>query len=167
VIVDNVVSQNPSQTRSQNAGDARSYGIEVALDQRLSRRVSFFVNGTWSASRISNPLDRDQDGAQIPFVPDWTANAGASLSLPHGFTVSPYLRAVGTYYDSTSKSGRLAFGEYVIPALRLEAMLSSGGSADVVFAVDLNNITNNRYAMPWQFRDPGFSLFGTVSLRLR
>ena len=37
VIVDNVVSQNPSQTRSVNAGDATSYGVEVALDQALSR----------------------------------------------------------------------------------------------------------------------------------
>jgi outer membrane receptor protein involved in Fe transport len=167
VIVDNVVSQDPSQTRSSNAGNATSYGVEVALDQAVSRSVSWFVNGTYTHSRIENPLDLDQDGADIPFVPDWTANAGASVSLPRGFTVSPYLRAVGSYYDGTSKSGRQSFGKYVIPALRVESLIPAGAGADVVLTLDLNNLTNNRYAMPWQFRDPGFSAFGTVSVRLK
>ena len=167
VIVDNVVSQNPSQTRSVNAGDARSYGVEVALDQAVSRRVRWFANATYTHSRIQNPIDPTQDGAEIPFVPDWMANVGASFALPHGFTVSPYLRAVGTYYDSTSLSGRQSFGDYVVPALRLQAAVAAGAKSDVVFALDLNNLVDDRYAMPWQFRDPGFNAFATVALRLR
>jgi outer membrane receptor protein involved in Fe transport len=167
VIVDNVVSQNPSQTRSVNAGDATSYGVEVALDQALSRSFRWFANATYTHSRIQNPIDPTQDGAEIPFVPDWMANVGATLVLPHGFTVSPYLRAVGTYYDSTSVSGRLSFGEYVVPALRLQAAVAAGAKGEVVFALDLNNLVDDRYAMPWQFRDPGFNALATVALRLR
>jgi outer membrane receptor protein involved in Fe transport len=166
-IVDNVVSQNPSQTRSVNAGNATSYGIEATLDHALGRGLSWFANGTWTHSRVENPLDPDQDGAEISFVPDWMANVGASLSLPHGFTVSPYLRAVGTYYDSTSLSGRRSFGGYAVPALRLQAVAGAGARAEVVIALDLNNITDNRYEMPWQFRDPGFSAFGTVAVRVK
>ncbi len=63
---------------------------------------------------------------------------------------------MGRYYDSTSKSGRQSFGKYVIPALRVESVIPAGAGADVVLTLDLNNLTNNRYAMPWQFRDPGF-----------
>ena len=167
VIVDNVVSQNPSQTRSVNAGDATSYGVEVALDQALGRRVGWFANATYTHSRIGNPIDTTQDGAEIPFVPEWMANAGATFILPHGFTVSPYLRAVGTYYDSTSLSGRQSFGGYVVPALRLQAAMAAGAKSDVVFALDLNNLANDRYAMPWQFRDPGFNVLATVAVRLK
>jgi hypothetical protein len=32
-------------------------------------------------------------------------------------------------------------------------------------AVDLQNLTNNRYVMPWQFRDPGFFALGSLELR--
>jgi outer membrane receptor protein involved in Fe transport len=166
-IVDNVISQNPSQTRSANAGNATSYGVEVTLDHSLGRSLSWFANGTYTHSRVENPLDPDQEGAAIPFVPDWMANVGASVSLPHGFAVSPYLRAVGTYYDSTSKAGRQSFGGYAIPALKLQSVVAAGARSDVVFALDLNNITDNRYAMPWQFRDPGFSVFGTVAVRIK
>ena len=167
VIVDNVVSQNPSQTRSVNAGDATSYGVEVALDQSLCRSVRWFANATYTHSRVQNPIDPTQDGAEIPFVPEWMANVGASFVLPHGFSVSPYLRAVGTYYDSTSLSGRQSFGDYVVPALHLQAAVAAGAKSEVLFALDLNNLVDDRYAMPWQFRDPGFNLFATVALRLR
>ena len=166
-IVDNVVSQNPSQTRSVNAGRATAYGVEVTLDHSIGRSVSWFANGTYTHSRVESPLDPDQEGAQISFVPDWMANVGASVSLPHGFTISPYLRAVGTYYDSTSRAGRRSFGGYVIPALKLQSLVAAGSRSDVVFALDLNNITDNRYEMPWQFRDPGFSVLGTVAVRIK
>ncbi|HUL76115.1 MAG TPA: TonB-dependent receptor [Vicinamibacteria bacterium] len=166
-IVDNVVSQNPSQTRSVNAGNATSYGVEATLDQAVGKSLTWFANGTYTHSRIENPLDADQQGAQVPFVPDWMGNVGASLSLHRRITVSPYLRAVGTYYDSTSLAGRQSFGGYVIPALRLQAVAAAGARSDVVFALDLNNLADNRYSMPWQFRDPGFSVFGTVAVRIR
>jgi hypothetical protein len=30
--------------------------------------------------------------------------------------------------------------------------------------VDLYNLTNNEYEMPWQFQDPGFSVIGGVKV---
>ncbi len=167
VIVDNVVSQNPSQTQSINAGNATSYGVELAFDHALSRHISWFANATFTSSEIDNPLDPGQSGAEIPFVPDWMANLGASFQLPHGFVISPYLRAVGTYYDSTSLTGRRSFGNYVIPALRAQAAVDAGSGAEVVFALDLNNLVDDRYEMPWQFQDPGFNFLFTVGVRLQ
>jgi len=167
VIVDNVVSQNPSQTQSFNAGNATSYGVELAFDHALSRNISWFVNATSTSSEIDNLLDPGQSGAEIPFVPDWMVNLGASFQLPHGFVISPYLRAVGTYYDSTSLTGRRSFGDDVIPALRAQAVVNAGSGAELVFALDLNNIVDDRYEMPWQFQDPGFNFLFTVGVRLQ
>ncbi len=167
VIVDNVVSQIPSQTQSINAGNGTSYGLELAFDQALNEVVSWFVNGTYTRSSISNPIDPGQDGAQIPFVPNWMANFGATFTLPYGFTISPYLRGVGVYYDSTSLAGRQLFGPYWIPALRVQNVIPVANAYDVVLAVDLNNLANNQFAMPWGFKDPGINVFGTVGVRIK
>ena len=167
VIVDNVVSQNPSQTQSINAGDATSYGVELAFNQTVSRNLNWFCNATYTNSGVDNPVDSDQDGAEIPFVPNWMANLGGSLQLPHGFVISPYFRAVGTYYDSTSLAGRRAFGDYLIPALRAQLAVDAGADVDLMFILDLNNLFNNQFEMPWQFQDPGFNFLLTVGASLR
>ena len=164
-IVDNVISNTPSQTKSVNAGDARSYGFELLYDHQITSKVRFFSNYTRTLSRITNPLDPDQNGSAITFVPAYVINSGLKLTAPGGFTVSPYLHAVGKYFDSTSRSGRSAFGPYEIFNLKVEKMLRRTGSYSTVLFADLNNITNRRYSMPWQFRDPGFNVFGGLDFR--
>ncbi len=164
-IVDNVVSTTPSQTISVNAGKARSYGFEIPYEQDLTDRIHLFANFTRTVTAIRNPLDGDQDGATITFVPDYVANAGVQLRLRHGFTVSPFLHAVGTYYDSTSLGGRRQFGPYRILNVRMEKTLFRVADYAVVLFADLNNLTNRKYEMPWQFRDPGFNVFGGLDFR--
>jgi len=95
------------------------------------------------------------------------ANFGATFGVPLGFTISPYLRGVGIYYDSTSLSGRQLFGPYWIPALRVQNVQPVGKAYDVVLALDLNNLFDSQYAMPWGFKNPGFNLFATVGVRLK
>ena len=164
-IVDNVVSNTPSQTISVNAGNAHSYGFEIPYDQDLTDRVHLFANVTRTVTGVKNPLDRDQNGAAITFVPDYVANAGVELRLGHGFKFSPFLHAVGTYYDSTSLSGRGKFGPYQILNVRVEKTLFRTDRQTVALFADLNNLTNRKYAMPWQFRDPGFNVFGGLDFR--
>jgi iron complex outermembrane receptor protein len=165
VIVDNAVSRTPSQTMSVNAGDARSTGFEIVYDHYVNDRFRLFTNFTSTASRVSNPFDGNQEGAELSFVPDYVVNAGFELSLPAAFKVSPYLHAVGTYYDSTSKSGRSSFGPYQVLNLKIEKGLYRTDMCTVLLFADLNNITNRRYLMPWQFRDPGFNATGGLDFR--
>lgn len=164
-IVDNVVSTTPSQAISVNAGNAHSYGFEITYDQDLTDRIRLFANSTRTLTTVKNPLDRDQDGATITFVPDYVANAGIQLRLRHGVTIAPYLHAVGTYYDSTSLSGRRQFGPYQILNVRMEKTLLRTDDHAVVLFTDLNNLANRKYEMPWQFRDPGFNVFGGLDFR--
>ena len=71
------------------------------------------------------------------------------------------------YYDSTSLAGRQLFGPYWIPALRVQNVIPVANAYDVVLAVDLNNLANNQFAMPWGFKDPGINVFGTVGVRIK
>ncbi|GAM10233.1 ferrichrome outer membrane transporter [Geobacter sp. OR-1] len=163
-IVENAVNATPSQSRSMNAGNAYSYGFELNLDHRFSDYLRSFANLTYTATKVENPLDSDQDGADISFVPDYVANAGITSRLPWGISVSPYLHLVGTYFDSTSKSGRSKFGPYHVLNIRAQKILFKSADYALNAAVDLNNLFDKRYEMPWQFRDPGFNAFGSLEL---
>lgn len=156
-IVENVVSRDPSQTKSINAGKARSYGIEISVIHNMSDRFKWFANLTYTTSNVENPTDHDQDGADIPFVPDTVVNAGIKMNLPYAITVSPYMHMVETYYDSTSKSGRMKLGSYETLSMKIKKSLINTAEYNIDATIDLNNITNKRYEMPWQFRNPGFN----------
>ncbi len=164
-IVDNVVSSTPSQTKSINAGNARAAGLELAFDHYVIDKLRLFTNFTCTGSRISNPLDSDQQGTALSFVPDYVVNAGFEVNLPAAFKLSPYLHAVGTYHDSTSRSGRSTFGPYQVLNLKVEKDLYRTDAYTVLLFTDLNNITHRRYLMPWQFRDPGFNAMGGLDFR--
>lgn len=163
-IVENVVSQAPSQSRSMNVGNAYSYGIELNVEHRLAEYLCWFANVTYTKTRVKNLLDPDQDGSDITFVPDYVANAGITARTPFGITISPYLHMVGTYFDSTSKSGRRTFGPYQIANIKAQKSLFKNEDYSLNAAIDLNNIFNKRYEMPWQFQDPGFNAFGSLEL---
>ncbi|MDX1294791.1 MAG: TonB-dependent receptor, partial [Sulfurimonadaceae bacterium] len=104
-IVDNVVSVVPSQTQSINAGETVAAGVELDVHNRSSQELEWFANVTYTATEVKNSADADNDGTDITFVPDYVVNAGLTARLPWEITVSPYYQWVGTYYDSTSKSG--------------------------------------------------------------
>lgn len=163
-IVENVVSSDPSQSKSVNAGKAESIGVEVAVEHAVADYLQWFANLTYTGTTIKNPYDADQDDSDISFVPDYVANVGITVKLPLDFSISPYLQIVGTYYDSTSKSGRSKFGPYQVLNIKIQKPLFTSSGYTLNAALDLNNVTNERYSMPWQFRDPGFNAFGSVEL---
>jgi outer membrane receptor protein involved in Fe transport len=159
-IVSNVVSATPSQTRSENAGEARARGIELDLRYSPDKDLVGFANVTHTDSRVRHAGNPDQDGTDIPFVPDWVANLGVSAALGGKTRVSAYWHWVGRYYDSTSRAGRHAYGDYGVLNMRIQHPLRD----NVELLVDLNNLTDSRHAMPFEFRDPGFNGFAGLSL---
>jgi len=161
-IVENVVSQNPSQSMSVNAGDTTAYGVEAQIKQYLNEYVQWFANFTFTQTKVNNDIDHDQDGSNIPFTPNWMANVGAVFTPFKSIVIAPYFQYVGIYYDSTSLSGRLKFGNYGVVNMHMQGDITK----NIRLNLDLNNITNNKYEMPWQFQNPGFSAFGSIQVSL-
>jgi outer membrane receptor protein involved in Fe transport len=164
-IVENVVSAVPSQTRSVNAGNARSHGIELSMRHSPDDRVNYFANTTFTRSRITNPLDAKQDGADLSFVPKNVTNLGLNVRLSSNTSLSPYIQYVGKYYDSTDKTTRRTFGDYAVLNMRITHRLMRNASQEVELYADLNNLGNRKYEMPWMFRDVGFN--GMVGVQAR
>ena len=156
-IVENVVSVIPSQTQSVNAGKSYTKGAEVDLQYFLSNNFKSFANFTVTDTRVKNPIDLRQDNSDIPFVPVFIANAGFTINLPNFMSVSPYLQYVDKYYDSTDKTNRRDFGEYATFNLNVKKELVKTDKYYSNLILELNNIFDKRYEMPWQFQDPGFN----------
>jgi iron complex outermembrane recepter protein len=154
-----VVNAAPKQERSENAGSARAAGIEMDVRYAPAAELAWFANLTQTRTRVEMPTDPDRDGTEIPLAPETVFNAGLTVTLPGRVTLSPYYHWVGRYYDGVSRSSRLAYGNYGFLNVRLKQQLRPG--IDVV--IDLNNIGNRRYDMPWDFRDPGFNAFARLN----
>lgn len=163
-IVENRVSEDPSQSQSVNAGETTSYGTEIEYRIRFLPYTEFFANYTYTHSEIQNDLDPDQDGAEVPFVPKHTGNIGINLTLPYDFTVGIYLHLAGKIYDSSSLSGRNEFDSYEILNMKINKVLVKNDHYSLNAYLDLYNITNNEFEMPWQFQDPGFSASGGIKV---
>jgi outer membrane receptor protein involved in Fe transport len=159
-IVSNVVNASPSQTRSENAGSARARGMEIDLSHSPRKDLALFGNLTLMATKVRHAGNPDQDGTDIPFVPGSVVNLGLTTSLFAGSRISAYYQWVGRYYDSTSRASRIAYGNHGTLNARIRHALRD--NAELV--VDLNNITGNRYDMPFEFRDPGFNGFVGINL---
>ncbi len=156
-IVDNVVSLNPSQSQSINTGNSRSVGGEIEISQRISDRLSWFANGTYMKTSIKNEIDADQNDTEIPFSPNLVGNLGMHLHSSTGFSFTTSLNYNGGFYDGTSKSGRHRFKPGILLNAYLAQQLAKAESYSVEGFAQFYNITNNKYEMPWQFENPGFS----------
>lgn len=163
-IVENRISLDPSQSQSVNAGKAKSKGIEITLNHAISKNVSWFANWTYMDTEVNNKLDPANDNSNIPFVPQYVINVGITANLPYDITISPYLSAVGKYYDTTSKPDRKKFGPYEIINIKAAKLLYKTQSYKANLNIELSNITDKKFEMPWQFRDTGFNAFAGMEL---
>jgi outer membrane receptor protein involved in Fe transport len=163
-IIDNVVSQNPSQTQSINAGKTMAYGLELGVNHKYNKLVEWFANATYTHTEISNPKDADQDGSEVPFVPAFSSNAGFTVNFPKDIHVSYTLHLGGQIYDSSSKTGRTKFNSYELMNVSAWMTVYKMKSGGIDIYTQLYNITDNKFEMPWQFRDPGFSASGGVRI---
>ena len=163
-IVTVVVNNSPSQTRDINAGDTTSWGLELSLTHSPLPWFSWFANYTYTSSEISNDTDPDQDGNEVSFVPEHMGNIGTTLNLPMDIQCSVYLHLAGEIYDSTSSASRQKFSGYELLNASLKKKLNLSQSYDAEIYIDLYNLTDNRFQMPWQYQDPGIS--GVAGFRI-
>jgi outer membrane receptor protein involved in Fe transport len=157
-IVENRVSENPSQSQSVNAGNTESTGVELELNHKLNAQWQWFANATYLNTKVNNDLDQDQQGMEVPFAPDFVANAGITWTSTFGLTLFPAVNYTGTYYDSSSKSGRKSFTPGLLVNFFAQQEIVTTKSIQLDLFGQFYNLTDNRYEMPWQFQNTGFSM---------
>ncbi len=154
-IVDNVVSQNPSQSQSINT-ESVAGGGELEISQKVNSIISWYANATHMLSSIQNEINADQHQTEIPFSPQFVLNGGGIVQFPFGLTITPAVNYNGGYFDGISKSGRTKY----VPGWVFNTYISQQfirDGFDLECFARLYNLTNNDYHLPWQFKNPGFS----------
>jgi iron complex outermembrane recepter protein len=154
-IIDNVVSQNPSQTQSINAGKTTSKGLEAELKQMITNNIQWFANYTLMKTKVKG-------AGTVPFAPEQVANLGVNLSTSYGLSFSPYLNYNNGFYDSSDKAGRSFFKPGALLNLNVSQVLAETENYKVEAFGNFYNVTNNKYEMPWQFQNPGFSMMAGI-----
>jgi outer membrane receptor protein involved in Fe transport len=154
-IIDNLVSKDPSQTQSINAGKTTSKGLEAELKQMITNNIQWFANYTLMKTKVKG-------AGTVPFAPEQVANLGVNLSTSYGLSFSPYLNYNNGYYDSSDKAGRSFFKPGALLNLNVAQVLAQTDNYRVEAFGNLYNVTNNKYEMPWQFQNPGFSMMAGI-----
>jgi iron complex outermembrane recepter protein len=166
-IVENIVSADPSQTQSVNAGNTTSRGFEIEVGQALNPSFSWFANYTYMKTAVKNEMDADQDGATVPFAPSNILNAGISISTAFGLKVNPVLNYNGGYYDSSSLSGRNVFTPGALINLLVSQLVAVKEDYNLDIFISAYNLTNNKFEMPWQFQNTGLAITGGFKMSFR
>lgn len=155
-IVDNIVSENPSQTQSVNAGSSKAGGGELEFTQRINKEFDWFVNYTFISSETINNLNPDQSGTAIPFAPGNIFNLGLEYLSSFGLDLVPSLNYNSGFYDALDKSSRIFYKPGIVVNLYISQLIFKRQSFNLEFFARLSDITNNDYQLPWQFKNPGF-----------
>lgn len=161
-IVDNTIS--PTQTQSFNAGKTVAQGIELDFKHHMDDTLDYFANITYNDTKVKDSKTHDNDGNEIPFVPYYVANIGVTAFLPLDFTTTLSIQRVGKYYDSSAKSSRSEFGNYNLINAKLQKNILRNRDYSINALLELNNIADQRYTMPWGFVDPGFNGYASVAV---
>lgn len=163
-IIDSVANSAVSQTLATNAGSATAYGVEMDIEHKPLEELQWFANLTLTKTTVENSKQADEDDSSIPFTPQQVANIGIIAKPFWGITISPYFHYVGTYYDSTSRKNCSKFGNYALVNMRLQKEIFRQQDTRLNLTLDLNNVTDTAYKMPWDFRDVGFNTFAQFDL---
>jgi len=163
-IVENVVSEDPSQSQSVNAGQTASLGFEVELSRQFGELLNVYANYTYMNTNVTNDLV-EMDGGNVPFAPQNVANAGFRLNTDFGLNITPSLNYNSGYFDSSSPTDSKEFVPGVLLNLYVMQQLVKQPGFEIGVFVKSYNLTDNRYEMPWGFQNTGLSAMGGFNLK--
>jgi iron complex outermembrane recepter protein len=166
-IVDVVVNQNPSQTQSINVESARCAGGELELSQELNEYVSWYGNLTYMESSIKNAEGGGANTVEIPFCPKSVFHVGAKLQTHFGLRIVAALDVNSGFYDGTSSDTRSFYKPGGVLNVHINQRISESDTYRLEGVIELYNVTANSFALPWQFKNPGFSGMAGVRALLR
>jgi iron complex outermembrane receptor protein len=156
-----------------NAGQARTYGLELGLSQKITNWLNAWGNFTFTDARIThNRTDPASVWKQVTGIPEYTWNAGLDVHYKwfKGSLVGRYFSKI--YNDSDNKDTQNGvYGTYE-PAFFMDAKLTVTPLIwmDTVtplkkmeLSLSVNNIFNKKY---WEYYiSNGRTFFGECTLR--
>ena len=152
-IITNEVSVNPSQSMDVNAGGATSYGVEFEIKHRVLPWLQWFGNYTYTHARVSNGNKPDRMTLKFPLFRTNMGNVGVIVEFPKNFYGSALLYMLPVPFTTvTQRAAEQKFDPYEVVNMKLTKVLTQTEKHYLDLHLDLYNLTNNNYKMPWAFQ---------------
>ncbi|MEP7119100.1 MAG: TonB-dependent receptor [Acidobacteriota bacterium] len=148
-----VLPDTTSQT--QNVGDGRFYGAEVALESQVLPALRLGGNYTYIRRRITDAL---QPNLRPTGVPTHKAFVHAVWQPVARLSITPSLDLAGNRWSDVNPAPAFPYvrtGAYTLLNLAAEFAVTSG--FDVV--VGARNMTDDNYELAWGFPQPGRTFY--------
>jgi iron complex outermembrane receptor protein len=147
-----------------NAGQARTYGLELELSQKVTNWLTLWGNFTYTDAKIrESPTDPASEGERVTGIPEYTWNAGLDIQYKWlmGRLAGRYFSKI--YNDSDNRdTANGVYGTYE-PAFFIDAKLSVAPLKWVELSLSADNILNKKY---YEYYSPmGRTFFAECTLR--
>lgn len=143
--IDNVAK---TKTR-ENAGEARTYGVEFELSQQITDWLMAWGNYTWTQAEITdNPADPESEDKRITGIPRTMFNIGieAQHKWFKGSLVGRYFSKIYNDSDNRDKEEGV-YGTYE-PAFYVDSKITVSPTKWIDLSLSVDNILDEEY---WEY----------------
>lgn len=152
-----------TKTRS-NAGEARTYGMELEASHKLADWLTLWGNFTYTDAEITdNPADPESEDKQVPGIPEtaWNIGLDAHYKWFKGNLVGRYFSKI--YNDSDNKDTEEGvYGTYE-PAFFMDAKVTVTPLEWMEISLSVDNISDEKYYE--YYKTDGRTFFAELTLR--
>jgi outer membrane receptor protein involved in Fe transport len=171
---------------AQNGGKARSMGVELELDGRLTREVHYNLGYTYTNAKLRNDVCAPYvaagsctpvnaialDGTRLPGTPEHMFNIGVDYTyeMQNGIT---WTSRIGGYYQSKTQNAINKSLRYAatLPAFSLWNISTAFGYKDVNVTLYMKNVFNNKgvtglYTEAHMGTDPSVGYYGNANKQM-
>lgn len=163
-----------------NVGKSYRTGIELSGTFRLSPKLDWGLNGTWSRNRNLDYVWEDENtgtrmmNTTIILSPEWIAGSQITLHALEQLDITLLSKFVGKQYLDNTEDESLVLDSYFVNDLRISWRLFPRGTKEVEVSLLINNLLDVEYSsngysydrVPYFYPQAGINLLGRLAVKL-
>ena len=155
---------SPLQWSARNIGQTHSSGLECTFQDNISIS-NLHVRAAYSYRKVvDNSVDSFTKGKQLPYTPKHQASSSISYHFPSYF-FGLSINYTGTRYSLPDNNRDSELSDFFLLSVFAEKQTLLFDITTIV-RLDIRNVLNTRYEMIDNYPLPGFSLLGSISMRI-
>ena len=155
---------SPLQWSARNIGNTYSSGLECTVQDNISIS-NLHVRAAYSYRKVvDNSVDSFTKGKQLPYTPSHQASCNMSYHLPSYF-LGFLINYTGSRFSLPDNNRDSELQDFVLLSFFAEKSISLF-NLNTMIRLDIRNVLNTRYEMIDNYPLPGFSLLGSISMRI-
>ena len=155
---------SPLQWSARNIGQTHSSGLECTFQDNISIS-NLHIRAAYSYRKVvDNSVDSFTKGKQLPYTPKHQASSSISYHFPSYF-FGLSINYTGTRYSLPDNNRDSELSDFFLLSVFAEKQTLLFDITTIV-RLDIRNVLNTRYEMIDNYPLPGFSLLGSISMRI-